>query len=183
MWEAIDFPRLTDQPYPNVMAYVQALEQIYLNGSVEFSTFAIPEHPTFDWYCSRNAFHDMNFFQKFWSAPSVKQTFPFEPKADIDLSADDVFVCIEIATLGEALASALMYGGAYQLHAAGEMDANAKGEAAANELIGAHGDLVRVYACQMPWCDFFWDVLWDWTWVMINPAARRIHLLCTTDTD
>ncbi len=42
MWEAIDFPRLTDQDYPNVMAYVRALEDIYANGSVEFSTFDMP---------------------------------------------------------------------------------------------------------------------------------------------
>lgn len=183
MWKEIDFPRLTDQPYPNVMAYVQALEQIYVNGSVEFSTFAIPAHPTFDWYGSRHAFHDMAFFQNFWSAPSVKQTFPFELKPDIDFSAADVFVCTETAALGETLASALTYGGAYQTHAAGPMDAKAKGEAAANELIDARVDEVRVYTCHLPWCDFFWDVLWDWTWVIIDPVVRRIHLICTTDSD
>ena len=183
MWEEIDFPHLTDQLYPKVMAYVQALEQIYVNGSVEFSTFAMPMHPTFDWYCSRSALHDMGFFQNFWSTPSVKQMFPFKIKPDIDLSAAGVFVYTETDALGETLASALTYGGAYQTHAAGPMDATAKGEAAAKELIGTQGDQVRVYTCQLPWCDFFWDVLWDWTWVIIDPAARRIHLLCTTDSD
>ncbi len=183
MWEAIDFPRLTDQAYPSVMAYVDALTQMYVHGSVEFSTFAMPEHPTFDWYCSRHAFHDMDFFQHFRSAPSVKQTFPFELKADIDLSAADVFVCAETSKLGESFTSALTYGGAYQIHVAGPLDAQAKGEAAANELIGASGEQVRVYPCELPWCDFFWDVLWDWTWVVIDPVARRIHLLCTTDSD
>ncbi len=183
MWEEIDFPRVTEQPYPNVMAYVQALEQLYVNGSVEFSTFAMPVHPTFDWYCSRHAWHEMGFFQRFWSAPSVKQTFPFELKPDIDWSAADVFVGSEPATLGETLVSALTYGGAYQTHAGGERDAKAKGEAAADELMGASGDQVQVYTCQLPWCDFFWDVLWDWTWVVIDPVARRIHLLCSTDSD
>ncbi len=183
MWEEVDFPHLTDQHYPNVVAYVQALEQIYVNGSVEFSTFAMPEHPTFDWYCSRNALHEMGFFQNFWSAPSVKQTFPFRLRPDIDVSAADVFVYIEVSALGEALASTLIAGGAYQTHAAGELDAKAKGEAAANELIGVSGDQMRVYTCQVPWCDFFWDVLWDLTWVIIDPETRRIHLLCTTDSD
>lgn len=183
MWEQIDFPPLTDQYYPNAMAYVRALEQIYLNGSVEFSTFAMPVHPTFDWYGSRHAWHEMGFFQHFWSAPSVKQAFPFELKPDIDVSAAGVFVRIDPATLGETLASTLIAGGAYQTHTAGPLDAKAKGEAAANELIGAGGDQVRVYACQLPWCDFFWDVLWDFTWVMIDLKARRIHLLCTTDSD
>ncbi len=183
MWEVIDFPHLTDRSYPHVMAYVQALEQIYVNGSVEFSTFAIPEHPTFDWYCSRNAFYEMSFFQHFWSAPSVKHTFPFELRSNLDLSADDVFICADASELGESFTSALTYGGAYQIHAEGELDAQAKGEAAAKELVGASEDQVRVYTCQLPWCDFFWDVLWDWTWVVIDPVARRIHLLCTTDSD
>jgi hypothetical protein len=183
MWEEIDFRRLTEQLYPSVMAYVQALEQIYVNGSVEFSTFAIPVHDTFDWYCSRHAFHDMAFFRNFWLAPSVKQTFPFELKPNIDFSAADVFVCTETSRLGETLTSALTYGGAYQTYAAGPLDAKAKGEAAADELIGMHADRVRVYTCKLAWCDFFWDVLWDWTWVIIDPAARRIHLICTTDSD
>jgi len=69
------------------MTYVQAMEQIYVNGSVEFSTFAMPRHPIFDWYCSHRAFHDMEFFKNFWSAPTVKQTFPFELEANIDLSS------------------------------------------------------------------------------------------------
>ena len=183
MWEEIDFPRLTDQSYPNVIAYIQALEQVYVNGSVEFSTFVMPAHATFDWYCSRGAFHGMAFFPNFWLVPSVKQTFPFELKPDINLSAADVFVCIETSTLGETLASALTYGGAYQTHAAGPLDAKVKGDAAAKELIGAHGAQVQVYTCNLAWCDFFWDVLWDWTWVIIDPAARRIHLICTTDSD
>jgi hypothetical protein len=183
MWEEIDFPRLTDQPYPSVVAYVQALEQIYVNGSIEFSTFAMPMHAIFDWYCSHHAFHDMAFFQNFWLAPSVKQAFPFELKAAIDLSATDVFVGIEASSLGESLASALTYGGAYQTYAAGPLDAKVKGDAAANELIGAHEEEVRVYTCNVAWCDFFWDVLWDWTWVIIDPAARCIHLICTTDSD
>jgi hypothetical protein len=78
------------------------------------------------------------------------------------------------------LVSALIDGGAYQIHAASPMDAKAKGEATANELIGASGSEVRVYTCQLPQCDSFWDVLWDWTWVMIDLVARRIHLLCAT---
>jgi hypothetical protein len=183
MWEAIDFPRLDHPSYPNVMAYVQALEQMYVNGSVEFSTFAMPVHPTFDWYCSHKAFHDMDFFQNFWAAPSVKQAFPFELTSHFHLSAANVFVKVEPAALGESLALALTYGGAYQFHVAGEMDAKAKGDAAADDLIGSHEDQVRVYTCNLAWCDFFWDVLWDWTWVVIDPATRRIHLLCTTDSD
>lgn len=183
MWEAIDLPRLADLDYPNVMAYVQALEAVYVNGSVEFSTFEIPVHPTFDWYSSHHAFHEMGFFQKFWSAPSVRAIFPFDLKSAIDVSAPDVFANTDPSALGESLASVLTTGGPYGSHAPGLHDAQTKGEAAAAELIGASGDAVRVYICQYAWCDFFWDVIWDWTWVVIDLNMRRIHLICATDSD
>ncbi len=183
MWEVIDFPHLTDQDYPHVTRYVRALEDIYVNGSAEFLTFAIPSHPTFDWYCSRHLFHEMGFFEQFWSAPSVRKIFPFDLKATIDTSAPDVFVKAEASTLGESLAAALVAGGPYGRHELGPLDAQAKGEAAAAELIGESRDSVHVYASQLPWCDFFWDVIWDLTWVVIDLKTRRIHLLCATDSD
>ncbi len=183
MWEAIDFPRLTNQPYPDVTTYVRALENIYANGSVEFLTFALPVHRTFDWYSSRNAFHEMGFFQRFWSVPSVRAIFPFELKSTIDVLAPDVFVKVETSALGESLAATLIAGGAYGAYERGPLDAQAKGDAAAAELIGAHDEGVWVYASQLPWCDFFWDVIWDVTWVVIDLKMRRIHLLCATDSD
>lgn len=183
MWESIDFPHLTDRDCPHVMAYVRALEDICVNGSVEFSTFAMPAHPTFDWYVTRNVFHEMDFFQYFWAAPSVRKLFPFELKSNIDVSAPDVFINVETPALGESLAAALTRGGAYGAHEPGPLDAQTKGDAAAAELIGASGDTVRVYASQLAWCDFFWDVIWDVTWIVIDPGTRRIHLFCGTDSD
>jgi hypothetical protein len=82
-----------------------------------------------------------------------------------------------------SLAWVLAKGGAYKRHAQGSMDAKRLADDAADELIATDYDGSLLFSSNAPWSDFFFDVAWDYTWVLIHPSQKRIHVLLATDTD
>ena len=80
MWDTLSFGLVKDK-YPQTHVYINALREVFDNGAVEFRAFSVPENEVFDWYASRNQFHEMGFFKQFWCSPTVKQEFPY-PHAD-----------------------------------------------------------------------------------------------------
>ena len=56
-------------------------------------------------------------------------------------------------------------------------------EGAAQELLEGRFSEVLVYANHAPWTDFFFDIAWDRTWLMVDKRERLVHVLCATDTD
>lgn len=56
-------------------------------------------------------------------------------------------------------------------------------ESVAGELIQDRYSDVQVYVNPAAWSDYFYDVIWDSTWLLIDRSRRFIHILCATDTD
>ena len=181
MWETLSFGLVEDE-YPQTQAYINALREVFDNGAVEFRAFSVPEHEVFDWYASRNQFHEMGFFKEFWSSPTVKQEFPYQLN-DYNFFSHDLFDWSSPFLFGGLLAWALSSGGAYHRHPLGPVDAKMKGDAVARELVGDAYDEVLLFQSHAPWSTFFWDVAWDYTWIVINKEHRHIYVIIATDTD
>lgn len=163
--------------------YAAALGRAYANGSVRVGTFLVHENETFDWYLSRNQLHEMGFFERFWRVDAVAGFMP-EPLRDLNFYAlDGVFQHSSPFLLGGSLAWALAQGGAYVKHPDGPVDAKRLGDLLAADWIADHYDDILVYESHRAWCEFFFDVAWDRSWVVVDKLMRLVHVLCATDTD
>ncbi|MBJ8054817.1 hypothetical protein JDS87_23420 [Bacillus cereus] len=42
---------------------------------------------------------------------------------------------------------------------------------------------IRVFESDCPWTDWFYDIAWDATWMVLDSKEHKMWLLCATDTD
>jgi hypothetical protein len=86
--------------------------------------------------------------------------------------------------LTERLAGILYFGGAYSPIEPNEHDVDDVGEAA-RALVGPEDTDARchVWYTHELWCDWFYGVGWDRTFVGLDTNSRQVWLLCATDTD
>lgn len=184
MWESIDFPE-HEWPHPAVDEYVSALRSEYANGSVLFRSFHLTSHPVLDWYLVRQL-HDVAFFERFWSAPSPARFFrPADPTLNYFAAYGPLCVFGQGSPfhLAGDLAAVHFSGGAYSpIHGVG-LRSKGLGDSAAYELLRDDYEQTLCYTSGIRWSDFFMDVAWDHTIIVISRVRRLIHCLLATDTD
>jgi hypothetical protein len=181
MWDEIDFvPNY--KKYPNVAEFIEKLAKVYTNGKVLHHSFRLPNHSVFNWYSSRNKFHEMGFFERFWLKPSIQTLIP-QRLAPLNFYSKDVFEWSSPFLLGGSLAWTLSSGGAYERHQKGVNDAKRIGDAASDDLIASDYESPLLFVSHKAWSDFFFDVAWDHCWLLIHPPQNLIHTILATDTD
>jgi hypothetical protein len=179
MWKSLEFAP-DDAIYPLTKAYVSALEATY--AKVLHLPFRVPNHPIYDWYASRNQFHEMGFFERFWSTPLVSTCLPQTLKS-VNFFSLEIFKGCSPFMLAGGLACCLAEGGAYGVNRPNAMDAKRLGDGVADEWIQSRYDSSLLYIANSAWSDYFYDVAWDYTWVLINKSVGTIHVILATDTD
>jgi hypothetical protein len=85
--------------------------------------------------------------------------------------------------LGGTLAWMLSSGGAYHAFKRGGAEAKRIGDQAAQEMLGGSYDGAMVVESSRAWSEFFCDIAWDYTGMVIDSKRRIIHVLLATDTD
>jgi hypothetical protein len=180
MWRVLDFP-LHAGSYPGVAAYLGALRRRYQHGRVLFHSFKVPVHPVFDWYLERNL-RDSGFFEKFWKSRTPAAAFPFK-LLELNFFELSLFTLASPFHVGADLSSILFAGGAYSKSSGWGPEAKRLGNAEASELINEDYETSSYYTCGFAWSEFFHDVAWDSTLVIISKRERLIHAILATDTD
>lgn len=181
MWAIIEFDRI-GLPFPAVDQFLKEMRPLYANGKVEHAAFSLPVHPVFDWFASRNQYHAMGFFEEFWKSRGPKAVFPYALR-DLNFFDQKYFSFTSPFQLGGSLAWMLSAGGPYHRFERGGAEAKRLGEEAATEMLAGSYDDALAFQCGVAWSDFFLDVAWDGTFLVIDPKRRVIHALLATDTD
>ena|SRR5947207_455957 len=181
MWDAVDFLPHSDT-YPCLAEFASALAAVYTNGRVVRHSFQLPNHPVFDWYASRNRYHEMGFFERFWLRPSVKSAIPQQLRP-LNFYGLTVFEWSSPFMLAGSLAWVLASGGPYERHRGGSTDAKRIADAAAEEVLLTDYDSPLLFISHVAWSDFFLDVAWDSAWVLVHQQRRLVHVILATDTD
>jgi hypothetical protein len=181
MWQQINFvPH--HETRERTKEYISALNSAYTNGRVLFFAFKFPNHPVFDWYASRNQFHEMGLFEKFWKKPEVQETIPYKLR-DVNFYSLEVFKGNSPFMLAGSLAWCLADGGAYGSNLKPALEIKSLADRAAEEMIQSDYDNSKLYASCTAWSDFFLGVAWDYSWVLLNQRNRMLQVLMATDTD
>lgn len=179
MWKSLRIETTSIEP-PSIRAFVKHLSTYYSNGSVQYGCFRLGDSEVLDWYCSRNKLKEMPFFRYLWEQEPIKSYFNLGRLYEESNSAFDG---LSPFSLGGSLARVLAFGGAYQRPSWGGAESKAIGEEAALALIESDYEHSLVFESLYAWCDFFNDVAWDYSWVVLNKKTRLLHVLMATDTD
>lgn len=181
MWAEVVFPQVTT-PLPAVERYLTELRSVYANGRAQHFAFCIPDHPVLNWYAVRNQYHEVGFFERFWTCRGVKEIFPYRVH-DLNFFDATVFSHSSPFVLGGSLAWVLAAGGAYRHFERGGAEAMSIATEAAIELLDHSYESSLVYHSKAAWCDFFMDVAWDHSFIVLDRKRRMVHGLLATDTD
>jgi hypothetical protein len=179
--ERSGFP-LSKTTFPAVERYVQLLKQKYVNGDVIFKSFEIPSHPVADWYFVRRNLESWLFFRELWFTPSPREVLS-ALKVPVGFENRPAFEWGNSFTFAGELASVLFRGGAYSVSDGTGVSEMQLSTEVANELIQGRYTDIYAYTNHAPWTEFFFDVAWDCTWLLLDRSLRKIHLLFATDTD
>jgi hypothetical protein len=180
MWREIDFP-LIETPRVG-LRFVEDLAAMYSNGNVLHKSFAIPEHLDFMAFLTTGALHSTFFFERFWQTKSVAKAFPYVLN-DVRFLAPDTFRWLHPVELSGSMARAIVKGGAYTTDPMSARSAMKIADQAAESLLAGDFESPLVFVSGLPWSSFFYDVAWDYTWLILRPGDRRIEVILATDTD
>ncbi|MBP0578126.1 hypothetical protein J8I29_02290 [Labrys sp. LIt4] len=157
--------------------------QTHCNGGALFAAFEIGAEPALDWYVARGQLHLDGILARLLVHPAIRAGLPdlridtAVPLPDIGLEPRDG---LEIDGL---LARALYHGGAYW-HATGSgMPEKTLALRFCDALFELRFDEIAVYTSGKAWTDWFYDIAWDETFVVLDKRCRRLFLLAVTDTD
>lgn len=157
--------------------------QTHCNGGALFAAFEIGAEPALDWYIARSQLHLDDILARLLAHPAVRASLPdlrIDPASalsDIGLEPRDG---LEIDGL---LARALYHGGAYW-HATGSgMSEKTLALRFCDALFDLRFDEIAIYVSGKAWTDWFYDIAWDETFVVLDKRYRRLFLLAVTDTD
>lgn len=179
MWDSLQID-LVSAKNPAIEEYASHLGKYYANGNVKYGCFKLGDSEVLDWYCSRNQLKEMLFFWKVWEKEPIKSFFKL---SEIDEESNKDFEWSSPFVLGGSLAWVLDNGGPYTKPNWGGEKSKKVGEKAAQELIANDYEDSLVLVNHVAWCSFFFDVAWDYTWVVLNKKTRLLHILMATDTD
>ena len=179
MWKTLEISEFKTS-LPLLNEYLNELSNLYVNGSVIHKSFILGESEVLDWYVSRNQLKEMLFFWKLWEH---KELIKYLDLTEIDEDSNQSFESSSPFMLGGSLAWALNWGGAYREPTWKGSRSKELGENAAGELLDGNFDNCLVFEARGAWCNFFYDVAWDYTWVILNKEKRLLHVIMATDTD
>ncbi len=173
---------------PAFDVFANHVRACHVNGGIVYARFRVrdvanglPPFPDFPPDAFRQAVVSfLNSAQVRTSMPELGEVGQEEPTA-----APMGFVrsrCDGLTLDGE-FAHVLVQGGAYEHFKGKASEAKAVGLAAYTALFGERYSSVRVYRSDMSWSEFFFDVAYDVSWLVVDDTAHEVTLICITDTD
>ena len=161
------------------------LRRQYVNGAVLLLAFqVVGDDDACHWFVTRNRFDEYGFVDHFLTSPALRDAAPDLVRDREDTQAADLRESPGGAfALDGLLASTLMSGGAYERFEGSGAQAKAMAAAALDDVVGQRYEQFAAFHSFAAWSEWFHDVAWDTTVVLVDLARRQVVLFAATDTD
>ncbi|QEN89941.1 hypothetical protein FZC33_28125 [Labrys sp. KNU-23] len=167
---------------PVIDELLARFRQTHCNAGALFAAFEIGAEPALDWYIGRNRLHRDDVLARLLVHPAIRAGLP-DLKIDPSPLPDIEFEPHDGQEMEALLARILYHGGAYW-HATGSgMPEKALALRFCDALFGLRFDEIAFHTSDTAWTDWFHDIAWDKTFVVLDKRHRRLFLLAVTDTD
>jgi hypothetical protein len=182
-WERVSYV-VEPSEGPAVSDLLAAFRGVYLDGSVLFRAFRAVDDQEFD-RARRLDFRSLDqTFRTILTRPSVVAALP-ELQIPDPIEPPPEFRQMSAFGMEGELTALLLAGGASRRFAGTVDEARGLTRRFMESLLGDHlGQPDWSAGCSStPWTPWFRDVAWDFTFLLLDQEARRLFLLCMTDTD
>ncbi|UKS26606.1 hypothetical protein LOZ80_34685 [Paenibacillus sp. HWE-109] len=177
---------------PNSLKYIQInsliIEEVkrlysysHANGGVILACFEVINKDVFSTIPFMNIEYKL-YFENLLSCYDIVTSLP-ELKIGTPFHDDVIFERSTPFILDGEIASTLFNGGAYRRFQGSPRDAKNIAEKLCDTIIDGRYAEVILFKTNSPWCDWFFDVAWDYTWIIFDKQKCRFWLMCLTDTD
>jgi len=189
MWGEVEFVPIDEPMDHRITRYIDTLKQHYVNGDVLYWALHLPDHETFNTLFRMGSEHEWDFFRNIFTSKGVKENFPYKLDNEFDFNDYQNYEWRHALHLAGELSCVLYSGGAYHNPGCGYMEfpsvekVKSIGDAAAEALLEGQLSGPQIYMVKSYWCDFFYDVAWDYTFFILDHEKRTIRILMATDTD
>lgn len=85
--------------------------------------------------------------------------------------------------LDGSIAAQILWGGAYERFKERPVVAKQLANDVCQYMFQDQYEHIKVFESYHPWTDWFYDVAWDVTWMVLDSKERKLWLICATDTD
>jgi hypothetical protein len=186
-WEYAEFEEESTDEI-ELKEYVQTMNSLYINGGIILKCFDIPYSVVLDYYFHEltQHFDKTTFFINFFLSESVKKSIPeyklsgglvYLPQFNLDISFNDKEGAFTI------FKNLLINGGAYRSFNGSEELANTLVKNFCEKVFGVDFTNILIFSTHECWNDWFCDVAWDYSYIIINRNNFKLWVLGITDTD
>ncbi len=85
--------------------------------------------------------------------------------------------------LDGSIAAQILWGGAYEAFQERPVAAKQLAINVCQYMFQDRYEDIKVFESDHPWTDWFYDVVWDATWMVLDSKEHKMWLICATDTD
>jgi hypothetical protein len=177
LWSDVHY---AEQPFTDarLTAYLEALRRLYGNGRVLLRCFQPTDTVAFHSARAHDSRGLDRLLSAFLGATTIQQFLgELHIPSPLKLPTYQYYSAYEMEG---ALTVALLQGGAYHKFLGPDDEARRL----SREFVSAIGhDHAQVFKIAGAWTDWFYDVAWDLSFVILDPQRTRWWILCMTDTD
>ncbi|TXK85126.1 hypothetical protein FU659_05110 [Paenibacillus sp. N3.4] len=122
------------------------------------------------------------YFENLLSSYDIVSALP-QLKVIAPFHKETVFNRSSAFTLDGEIASKLCTGGAYRSFEGSSKEAKNITSILSNFIFEDRYKESFVFTTNKAWSDWFFDIAWDFTWIVFDEHKSRLWLVCITDTD
>jgi len=166
---------------PDIEAYISALEQQFMSGSVNFVQLAIKNHPVLQWYSSRHRLNEIDFVNTILLSDAFRKASGMK-RIKKNKEANANMQLIGFSLTGE-LASLLYNGGVYNTEKYNDADSFQLASNLTIKLCDNRFSKLCYFSMLGEWSNWFVDSFWDYAYFIFNNSTNIVTVLCFTDVD
>jgi hypothetical protein len=181
-WASADFDVVSPEE-DAVDSYIDSMSDTRPRGDVRCCCVRVPDSRTLDWYVSRNALAEANFFIELLSSDAVAEGLGIEA----DCGIDPDFTVESALSLDGMLAEQLVHGGSkpysdtIDQQYGGCASAKRLARECADAIVEDRYEEVTVHRTREAWSDWFGEPWWNFTLVVVDRRYRWAWVLAATD--
>ena len=180
-WEEVEYA-IGSHTSPAMHTLVTAMKEQFTNGGCLLTQFDAKDAAQFDAALAGDRQGHGRLLAAFLNRPEVRgglAVLQIAAAANIP----PAFRSMGTFELEGALVEILQGGGAYTRGIGSESRARALAKQFVDSLVGENRRHCTVFVIEEAWTPWFFDVAWDYSYLVFDPVARRWWTLFMTDTD
>ncbi|MDF9554150.1 hypothetical protein P5757_15785 [Bacillus tropicus] len=179
-WKAGTFEKIETND-SSIEKLIHTFKEQNVNGGAVISCFKVHNEQVFKEIPYERDRYE-HFFRKIFSSLDIIQDLE-ELKIHTSEKYKSQFQYRSAVMLDGSIAFQIIRGGAYKYFPERMVIAKQLASDVCQYMFQDRYEDIKVFESDSPWTDWFYDVAWDVTWMVLDSREQKMWFICATDTD